>query len=94
MKSLKAVAVLAGSLAVAGAAAPAFAAEGTTLAPAGLSDGVRTLLATGPAGLMPLQSPSRALDTENKDSVLHAVNTTTEKLNSSGALLGGLPLRS
>ncbi|HET9381466.1 MAG TPA: hypothetical protein VFP69_11625 [Streptomyces sp.] len=94
MKSLKAAAALAGSLALAGAAAPAFAADGATLAPAGLTGGVRTLLAAGPGELMPLQTQSHALDTENKDSVLHTVDAATGKLNSSGVLLGGLPLRS
>ncbi|MDG9716770.1 hypothetical protein [Streptomyces sp. DH24] len=93
MKSLKAAAVVAGSLALAGAAAPAFANQATDLTPTSLNGGVETVLAKAPGDLMPLQSQSRALDTENKDSVLHTVKGVTKTLNSNGGLLGGLPLQ-
>ncbi|MEU5362977.1 hypothetical protein ABZ354_05640 [Streptomyces sp. NPDC005925] len=93
MKSLKAAAVVAGSLVLAGAAAPAFAADAPHLPPTSLSGGVKTLLTEGPDNLMPLQNQDNSLDTENENSVLHTVNGATEKLNSNGGLLGGLPMR-
>lgn len=96
MKSLKAAAVVAGSLVITGAAAPAFAAD---LTPSSLNGGLDSALdafANEPVNVMPLQSQSNALDTENKDSVLNTVNGVTETLNSAGGptgLLGGLPLQ-
>ncbi|MFG2277963.1 hypothetical protein ACGFNQ_04655 [Streptomyces asoensis] len=94
MKSLKAAAVVAGSLVLAGAAAPAFATP-ADLTPTSLNGAVDTL-AKGPINLrdvMPLQHQSDALDTENKDSVLNTVNGAAAALNAPGSLLGGLPLR-
>ncbi|MGW2044400.1 hypothetical protein ACWCPF_04335 [Streptomyces sp. NPDC001858] len=94
MKSLKAAAVVAGSLALAGAAAPAFATP-ADLTPTSLNGAVDTL-ARGPINLedaMPLQHQSDALDTENKDSVLSTVKGATGALNSHNPLLGGLPLK-
>ncbi|MGW0944155.1 hypothetical protein ACWD4O_16620 [Streptomyces sp. NPDC002623] len=94
MKSLKAAAVVAGSLVLAGAAAPAFAAP-ADLTPTSLNGAVDTL-ARGPINLedaLPLQHQSNALDTENKDSVLSTVKGATGALNSHNALLGGLPLQ-
>ncbi|MBD0844042.1 MULTISPECIES: hypothetical protein [unclassified Streptomyces] len=93
MKSLKAAAVVAGSLAIAGAAAPAFAYNTADLTPTSLNGAVNTLT-KGPLDVMPLQNQSNALDTENKDSVLNTVKGATTALNSSGGLLGGLPLQS
>ncbi|GGX54392.1 hypothetical protein [Streptomyces fructofermentans] len=96
MKSLKAAAVVAGSLVIAGAAAPAFAAD---LTPTSLNGGLESALGSvgsQPLNPMPLQSQSNALDTENKDSVLSTVDGATEALNSAGGptgLLGGLPLQ-
>ncbi|MFJ3665252.1 hypothetical protein ACIPSE_02235 [Streptomyces sp. NPDC090106] len=94
MKSLKAAAVVAGSLVIAGAAAPAFAAGTADLTPTSLNGALNTLAAGQYelADAMPLQHQSNALDTENKDSVLSTVNGATGALNSSG-LLGGLPLQ-
>ncbi|WP_062648363.1 hypothetical protein [Streptomyces maremycinicus] len=94
MKSLKAAAVVAGTLVLAGAAAPAFATP-ADLTPTSLNGAVDTL-ARGPISLedaMPLQHQSDALDTENKDSVLSTVNGATAALNSHNGLLGGLPLQ-
>ncbi|MEG3628713.1 hypothetical protein [Streptomyces poriticola] len=91
MKSLKAAAVVAGSLAAAGAAAPAFAYDTADLTPTSLNGAVNTLT-KGPVDVMPLQQQSDALDTENKDSALHTVKGATERLNAAGSLLGGLPL--
>jgi len=96
MKSLKAAAVVAGSMVVAGGAAPAFAAD---MPPTSLNGGVEsgvTQLAHEPLDVMPLKSQSRALDTENEDSVLSTLSHATDVLNAAGGptgLLGGLPLR-
>ncbi|MFE7929563.1 hypothetical protein ACFU6S_12620 [Streptomyces sp. NPDC057456] len=94
MKSLKAAAVVAGSMVLAGAAAPAFATP-ADLTPTSLNGAVDTL-ARGPINLedaMPVQHQSDALDTENKDSVLSTVKGATGALNAHNALLGGLPLQ-
>ncbi|MFJ1804843.1 MULTISPECIES: hypothetical protein [unclassified Streptomyces] len=94
MKSLKAAAVVAGSMVLAGVAAPAFATP-ADLTPTSLNGAVDTL-ARGPINLndaMPLQHQSEALDTENKDSVLSTVKGATGALNSHNPLLGGLPLQ-
>jgi hypothetical protein len=93
MKSLKAAAAVAGSVILAGVAAPAFATP-ADLTPTSLNGAVDTL-ARGPINVedaLPLQHQSDALDTENKDSVLHTVNGATETLNTHNPLLGGLPL--
>ncbi|MEV7289548.1 hypothetical protein AB0O01_34210 [Streptomyces sp. NPDC093252] len=94
MKSLKAAAVVAGSLALAGAAAPAFAHNAADLTPSSLNGAVNTLTSgrLTTADAMPLQHQSNALDTENKDSVLNTVKGTTGAINKTG-LLGGLPLQ-
>ncbi|MCX5263616.1 hypothetical protein [Streptomyces sp. NBC_00199] len=94
MKSLKAVVVVAGSVVLAGVAAPAFATP-ADLTPTSLNGAVDTL-ARGPIDLedaLPLQHQSDALDTENKGSVLHTVNGAAEALNTHNPLLGGLPLQ-
>ncbi|MDH6226913.1 MULTISPECIES: hypothetical protein [Streptomyces] len=87
MKSLKAAAVLVGSLAAAaGVSGTASAAEEP-----GSALGSVTELA-GP--LMPIQHQSGGtlLDTESEGSPLNAVNGMTEQLNKNGGgLLGGLP---
>ncbi|MEG8277556.1 hypothetical protein [Streptomyces sp. AHA2] len=92
MKSLKAAAVLAGSLAAAAAAAPAHAAyDPAHVTPTSLNGAVNALTRE-PIDPMPLKHQSNALDTENKDSVLSTVKQATTTLNSKGGLLGGLPL--
>jgi hypothetical protein len=99
MKSLKAAAVVAGSLVIAAAAAPAFAADLTPSSLNGGLDSALTALTNEPvdaADAMPLQSQSNALDTSNKDSVLNTVDGATKALNSAEGptgLLGGLPLQ-
>ncbi|MER7186573.1 hypothetical protein ABT404_45150 [Streptomyces hyaluromycini] len=96
MKSLKAAAVVAGSVALAGVAAPAFAYNTADLTPTSLNGAVNTLT-KGPLRLdqaMPLQHQSNALDTENKDSVLSTVKGAAGSLNQHNPLLGGLPLQS
>ncbi|MFD9092429.1 hypothetical protein [Streptomyces collinus] len=98
MKSLKAAAVLAGSVALAGVAAPAFAHTHTTaeLTPTSLNGAVDSITRGGLTvkDVMPLQQQSHALDTENADSVLHSVKGATAAVNQHNPLLGGLPLQS
>ncbi|MGX1270055.1 hypothetical protein [Streptomyces phaeoluteigriseus] len=91
MKSLKAAAVVAGSMVIAGAAAPAFAYDTADLTPTSLNGAFNTLT-KGPIDVMPLRHQSDALDTENKNSPLSTVKDTTTALNAPNSLLGGLPL--
>lgn len=94
MKSLKAAAVVAGSLVIAGAAAPAFAYDTAHLTPTSLNGAVNTLT-KGPLDVQqvqPLQQQSNVLDTD-KDSMLSTVKGATTALNSNGGLLGGVPLQ-
>ena len=69
MKSLKAAAVVAGSLAMAGAAAPAFAAGASGLTPSSLNGALETVTSQrslSAQDVLPLQHQSNALDTEDK----------------------------
>ena len=99
MKSLKAAAVVAGSIAIAGAAAPAFAYEASDVTPTSLNGALETITSQRSLSLkdlQPLQHQSDALNTENAGSPLSAVSSATDALNSAGgptALLGGLPLQ-
>lgn len=95
MKSLKAAVVVAGSLALVGAAAPAFANGATNLPPMSLNGALETVAAHPPTvkDLMPLQHQSNALDTEKKGSVLNTFKGATDSINQR-KLLGGLPLHS
>lgn len=94
MKSLKAAAVVAGSVALAGVAAPAFAYDAQHLPPMSLNGGLAQITEHPPTvtDLLPVRHQSDALDTENKDSLLSGVKNATKTLNSK-KLLGGLPLR-
>ncbi|WP_369259451.1 hypothetical protein [Streptomyces sp. R35] len=100
MKSLKAAAVVAGSIVIAGAAAPAFAVEASDVTPSSLNGALETITSQRSISLkdvQPLQHQSNALDTENKSSLLNTVNGATKALNAAGGpsqLLGGLPLQS
>ncbi|QEV22417.1 hypothetical protein [Streptomyces alboniger] len=90
MKALKAAAVLAGSIAIAGSAAPAFAGG---LTPTSLNGGLETLAGQSLLDTKPVST--NMLDTENKNSVLNTATDTVEGLNSGGGpakTLGGLPL--
>ncbi|MEV2212704.1 hypothetical protein AB0H86_14835 [Streptomyces sp. NPDC050997] len=92
MKSLKAAAVLTGSLVLAGAA-PAFALSATDVAHESLNDAVTTLN-NGPVNVTPLQS-SDVLDVkEKKESLRKAVNRSATALSNGTPLVGGLPLQS
>ncbi|MEU0048649.1 hypothetical protein ABZ299_10980 [Streptomyces sp. NPDC006184] len=94
MKSLKAAAVVAGSVALAGVAAPAFAYDAQHLPPLSLNGGIAHIAEHPPTvtDLLPVQHQSDALDTENKDSLLSGVKGATTNLNRKG-LLGGLPVQ-
>ncbi|MEU6667610.1 hypothetical protein [Streptomyces sp. NPDC046727] len=96
MKSLKAAAVVAGSVALAGVTAPAFASNAADVAPTSLNGAVNKIT-KGPLTLedaMPLRHQSDALNTEKKGSVLHTAKGATTTLNRHTPLLGGLPLQS
>ncbi|WP_200306553.1 hypothetical protein [Streptomyces adelaidensis] len=95
MKSLKAAAVVAGSMVIAGAAVPAHAHNAADLAPPSLTGAMGTVTKSS-LDVVPMRQQSNSLDTENKDSVLNTVKGTTTALNSRGGptrLLGGLPLQ-
>jgi hypothetical protein len=96
MKSLKAAAVVAGSVALAGVTAPAFAYNASDVTPTSLNGAVNQLTSHGLTlqDAMPLQHQSDALNTENKDSVLNTVKGATTAVNQHNPLLGGLPLQS
>lgn len=88
MKSLKAAAVVAGSLVVAGAAAPAFAAGASGLTPSSLNGALETVTSQrslSAQDVLPLQHQSNALDTENKDSALSGVNSAAKTLNTTAS---------
>ncbi|MER5947655.1 hypothetical protein ABT127_16500 [Streptomyces sp. NPDC001904] len=91
MKSLKAAAVVAGSLVIAGAAAPAFAAD---LAPTSLNGALDTITSQPTLDVQPVSS--NLLDPKNGGPV-DTVTGAAGQLNPGGAaapgdLLGGLPL--
>ncbi|GGZ17863.1 hypothetical protein [Streptomyces poonensis] len=94
MKSLKAAAVVTGSVVLAGAATPASAFDPSEVAPMSLN-GAWNQLMSEPIDISPLKQQSNMLDTENKDSLLSSVKSATTALNAAGSplrLLGGLPL--
>ncbi|GHF89368.1 hypothetical protein [Streptomyces thermodiastaticus] len=94
MKTLKAAAVLAGSLVAAGAAAPAFAYGPAEVTPTSVNGAVNTLT-KGPIDVLPVRHQTHALDSEKKGSLLNRVNGTTKSVNDETApLLGGLPVQS
>ncbi|MFF3907154.1 hypothetical protein ACFYZJ_14430 [Streptomyces sp. NPDC001848] len=96
MKSLKAAAVVAGSLVVAGVAAPAFADDASGLTPTSLNGALETITTQKTLDVRPIAHQSETLDTENKHSVLRSVNGAAAALNrqvGASRLLGGLPLR-
>ncbi|MFJ2769388.1 hypothetical protein [Streptomyces sp. NPDC087300] len=90
MKSLKAAAVLAGSIALAASAAPAFASD---LTPTSLNGGLETIASQDLLATKPLST--NMLDTENGESVVNTVKDAADGLNAAGGpaqVLGGLPL--
>ncbi|MFE9098381.1 hypothetical protein [Streptomyces sp. NPDC007264] len=96
MKPFKAAAVVAGSLALAGVAAPAVAQDASDLTPSSLNGALDTLTHQQTLDVSPVRHQSDALDTENENSVLHSVKGAAATLNRGGGparLLGGLPLQ-
>ncbi|RVU27582.1 hypothetical protein EOT10_10165 [Streptomyces antnestii] len=92
MKPLKAAAVVAGSMVIAGVAAPAFASD---LTPTSLTGTLGTLGSQSVRDAQPLRTDM--LDTGKGGSALNTVQKTADNLNNDGAgapagLLGGLPL--
>ncbi|GHB23038.1 hypothetical protein GCM10010377_11160 [Streptomyces viridiviolaceus] len=83
MKSLKAAAVIAGSLIAAGAAAPAHAQE-TELASTGLDTGLRTAL--------PFELWSQQEDTDSDGPLLHTTKDAAAALNEAKPVHGDLGL--
>ncbi|MEV7790755.1 hypothetical protein [Streptomyces sp. NPDC087512] len=91
MKSLKTAAVVAGSVVIAGAAAPAFALSADDVSRAGLSS-VTDTLARGTGGDVPLQDQTEKLGLSQKSPVGKTLQSSTNGLQNSGSLLGGLPV--
>ncbi|MFF8643512.1 MULTISPECIES: hypothetical protein [unclassified Streptomyces] len=92
MKALKAAAVLAGSIAIAGSAAPAFAGD---LTPTRLTSEVESL-ATQPL-LDPKPGDTNLIDTKKGASVVNTVSDAAGRMNTTGGptkLIGGLPAAS
>lgn len=86
MKSVKAVVILAGALAAAGAATPAMAQDG----PGGTADefaGVAQQIADGPLQVRPEQQPLRMVGTQDEGELSRvtegAGHTVTQKTNGS-----------
>src|SRR3954452_18507693 len=90
MKSLKAAAVVAGSLVLAGAAAPAFAQDTADLTPTSLNGAVNSLT-KGPLDVRPLAHQSDVQNTEKKNSPPHPAKKATTKLTSKPGPLGAVP---
>ncbi|MEU5524046.1 hypothetical protein ACIQCD_24150 [Streptomyces sp. NPDC093250] len=88
MKSLKAAAVLAGSLFAAGVASPAYAADSTDLASTGLDTGLRTAV---PFELMPLHE-SDSLVASDEDSVLGTTKEAAAVVNEAKPVRGDVGL--
>lgn len=99
MKALKAAAVAAGSLVLAGAAAPAFAADTSDLPPMSLNGGLNDAL-TQITNTPSLSSPvdTNLLDPKHEKGLVGTLTGATKVLNPGSApgapsgLLGGLPL--
>lgn len=88
MKSLKAAAVLAGTLIAAGAAAPAYAQESLDLTRAGADTGLR---ATVPFGLMPVHESETSVDTDDA-SLLGTAKEAAATVNEAKPVHGDLGL--
>jgi hypothetical protein len=90
MKSLKAAAMIAGSLIAVSAAGPAFADPAAPGSP-GVGGLTGALSKNSPVALDNLQHQENLLNSEAKGSPLHTVNQASDALNSK-KLLGGLPV--
>ncbi|MFD9486192.1 hypothetical protein [Streptomyces sp. NPDC059991] len=101
MKPMKVAAIVAGSLAVVGAAAtPAFAASGfgaTGMPPTSLNGGLEALASRALADPTPTIAETQALDPSKSDSLFRTVGQATGGLNKTNGIapagrLGGLPV--
>jgi hypothetical protein len=93
MKSVKAAAVLAGSLVIAGAAAPAFAAQNVTeVARESLGNTVSNLN-KGPVHVQPLEQSDLLDAKEQGRSLRKTVDRASAALGKGTPLLGGLPVK-
>ncbi|PKV77004.1 hypothetical protein BX283_7928 [Streptomyces sp. TLI_146] len=100
MKPMKVAAIVAGSLAVVGAATPAFASSGFGAAgmpPTSLNGGLETLASQALTNPTPTIVETQALDPNSSDSLIHTVGQATGGLNKTNGiapagLLGGLPV--
>ncbi|MEU4349585.1 hypothetical protein [Streptomyces sp. NPDC023838] len=100
MKPMKVAAIVAGSLAVVGAATPAFAASGfgaTGTPPTSLNGGLEALASRAFADPTPTIVEMQALDPRKSDSLFHTVGQATGGLNKTKGIapagrLGGLPV--
>lgn len=88
MKSLKAAAVLAGTLIAAGAAAPAYAQESLDLARTGVDTGLRTAV---PSELMPAHESETLVDTDGA-SLLGTAKEAAATVNEAKPVHGDLGL--
>lgn len=93
MKAMKAAAVVAGSMMIAGAAAPAFASD---LTPTSLNGALDTITSQPTLDVQPVDT--NLLDPKNDNGVVGTVTDAAHGLNAGGAgapagdLLGGLPV--
>ncbi|CAM5427808.1 hypothetical protein [Streptomyces aurantiogriseus] len=91
MKSVKAVAVIAGSLVIAGVTAPAFAQSVNDTGRKTLDNAVSTLN-NGPVHVAPLEQSDTLSVKEKKASLLKAVDRVSSDLSKRPPLKGGLSL--
>ncbi|MFJ7332570.1 hypothetical protein ACIQU3_06650 [Streptomyces sp. NPDC101110] len=91
MKTLKTVAVVAGTMIAAGAAAPAYANEADAAASVDLSTVTETVEERAGDG-EPLQQKAEKLGLTKDGRVGKTLKNSAQNLNNSGALLGGLPV--
>ncbi|WP_331748166.1 hypothetical protein [Streptomyces sp. NBC_00648] len=101
MKPMKVAAIVAGSLAVVGAATPALASSGfgaPGMPPTSLNGGLEALAGQALADPTPTIVQTQALDPKSSDSLIHTVGQATGGLNNvnglppAAGLLGGLPV--
>ncbi|MEW2609126.1 hypothetical protein AB0937_02735 [Streptomyces sp. NPDC047880] len=91
MNALKTVAVVAGTVIAAGAAAPAYANEADAAASVDLSTVTETVDERTGDGA-PLQQKAEKLGLTKEGRVGKTLKNSTHRLSNSGSLLGGLPV--
>jgi hypothetical protein len=97
MNSLKAAAVVAGSMVIVGVAAPAFANDASDFTATSLNGGLDTITSRASQEQLDVQPlHTDMLDTENKNSLVGTAQDALDNANAvglPGGLLGGLPLQ-